>query len=453
MGLSRIFDISSRSLQAYQQALDVTAHNVANSSNPDFSRRRVVLTPNTPQFTAGLVWGTGVQLTDIQRLRDTFADNQIRSNNQKNADADKQAQLLGQIEQTFSEPSDLGLSNYITNFFNSWGQAATNPTSIPLRNNLLNSASQLSSKIKNIHDDLVSIQASSAKDFTAITSTLNTDLQNIQGLNQQIYEAKMMGSSSADLEDQRDKLLDDVSKMANVTITYDDGGSALVSVGGVLGADRNTSAEFTSTLQNGKLALVAKDSGLPASLKSGELNALAEVYSKKIPEYQAKIDNIVNSIMTNVNSLHTQGTDISNPPQQGLNFFESYDNGLLSVNYRILSDPSKIAISADGTAGNGDIANQIADLQNSKLVDNATFEDSYGALISQIANDKTSQENTQQATDMAIQQMQAARASTSGVSIDEEMTNMIKYQRSYDASAKLISTADQLLQTLLNMVQ
>lgn len=452
MSLSRIFDISRRSLATYQRALDSTAHNVANSANADFSRRRVVLTPDTPEVNAGIVWGTGVKLVDIQRLRDTFADNQIRANNQKNSDSEKQTQLLGQIERSFNEPTDQGLANSITGFFNSWSALAVNPSSIPLRNNLLNSANLMTTKIKNIHDNLASLQETIQKDFSSITSTMNTALKNIQELNRQIYESKVMGSSSADLEDQRDLLIDDLSKMANITVTYDSGGSANISVGGILAADRFNSTEFSTKIENGKLELIGKESGLGVSLKGGELNAIADIYNNKIPGYQGKLDTIVNAIMTSVNSLHQQGTDISTPAQGGLKFFDSYEEGQLNINYLITADPRRIAVSADGTAGNGDIAIQMGDLLNAKTVDGASFTESYTNLISVIANDYKAQENRKEASALAIEQMQQVKSSVSGVSIDEEMTNMIRYQRSYDASAKLISAADELLKALLNMV-
>lgn len=452
MSLSRIFDISRRSLATYQKALDATAHNVANASNAGFTRRRVVLSADTPEYNSGIVWGTGVKFVDVQRLRDSFADSQIRANSQKNSDSERQAQLLGQVEKAFNEPTDQGLSTSISEFLNSWGTLAVNPSSIPLRNNLLNSAGLMSAKIKNIHDDLVQIQETAVKDFSSLASTLNTDLKNIQELNKQIYESSVMGSSSADLEDKRDTLIDDISKIVNITITYDSGGSANISVGGILAADRFNYNEFTTKSENGKLEVVTKDGGLSVSLKGGELNALSEVYSKKIPEYQAKLDTIVNTLMTSVNDLHQTGKDLSSPSQSGLRFFDSYEKGQLTISSSITDDPRKIAASSDGTAGNGDIANKIADLLNAKKVDGATFEESYSNLISNIANDISAQQNKQDASELAIQQMEQVKSSTSGVSIDEEMTNMIRFQRSYDASAKLIKTADELLQTLLNMV-
>ena len=317
MSLSRIFDISRRSLATYQKALDVTAHNVANSSNSNFSKTRINLSADTPEINAGFVWGTGVKIDDIQRMRDTFADNQIRANYQKNSDSNRQAQLLGQVEKSFNEPTDQGLASSIAGFFDSWTQLAVNPSSIPLRNNLLNSADLMTSKLRNIHDDFEQIKETTVKDFSTITATLNSDLKDIQVLNQKIYESKVMGSSSSDLEDKRDVLIDDISKIANISVTYDSGGSATISVGGILAVDRSTATQFKAKVDDNNLELYSQNANLSVSLKSGELNALSEVYTKKIPSYQAKLDTIATSIMTSVNELHQKGTDISNPSQGG----------------------------------------------------------------------------------------------------------------------------------------
>lgn len=452
MSLSRIFDIGARSLAAYQKALDVTANNVANSSNPDFSKRRVILTNETPQVTAGMIWGTGVKVAEVQRMRDTFADAHIRSNNQQYYDSNTQAAIMDQVQTVFNEPSDSGLGSSITNFFNSWSNLAVNPSSTALRNSVVNSASQMSTQIKSIYDNLNQIKQSNITDFTDKVTTLNSDLANIKSLNQQIFEASTVGNSAADLEDKRDKLVDEVSTMANINISYDSGGSVSISIGGILAVDRTYYDQFSVSTANNKLQLVSNDGNISASLKSGELNAYAETYSKKIPDIQNKLDTIVNTLMTNVNSIHKTGTDLSDTPQSGLNFFDSYANGTLKINDAILNDPRKIAVSSDGTNSNGDIANKIADLASSKLVNGNTFNESYTNMISSLANDVSTQTNLSQASNLAITQMQQLKSSTSGVSIDEEYTNMIAYQRSYEASSKLIKVADETLQSLLAMI-
>jgi flagellar hook-associated protein 1 FlgK len=452
MALSRIFDIGARSLAAYQKALDVTSNNVANASNKDYSRRRVVLTNETPQVTAGMVWGTGVKIAEVQRMRNTFADNHIRSNNQQYYDTNKQSEILDQVQSVLNEPSDNGISSCITNFFNSWSNLAVNPSSIALRNSVISSASQLSTQVKSVYDNLNEIKETNIKDFTSLTSTLNKDLASIQDLNKQIFEASTVGNSAADLEDQRDKLIDEVSTIANVSISYDSGGSVAISVGGILAVDRFYHAEFSANSSDGKLQIVSKDGNLAATLKSGQLHAYAQTYEEKIPEIQDNIDKIMNSLMTSVNSVHTTGTDMSELAQSGLKFFDSYDNGTLKINENIVNDPRKIAASADGSDSNGDIANKIADLMNSKLLNGNTFNESYTGIVSKLANDVNTQSNLAESSNLAITQMQTLKTSESGVSIDEEYTNLIQYQRCYQASSKLIKVADEALQTLLAMV-
>src|SRR5690606_1722359 len=159
-----------------------------------------------------------------------------------------------------------------------------------------------------------------------------------------------------DLLDQRDALVDQLSKLVNITVVYDNTNSAVISIGGALAVDRMHSADFIAEENNGKLNLRVKDGSYPIVLTGGELNALSNVYSKKIPAYQEKLDSVINKLVEAVNAEHIQGYTISDPQETGLNFFEGYVNGELILNSEIVNDPNKIAISLDGTEGNGEIA-------------------------------------------------------------------------------------------------
>jgi len=452
MGISRVFDIARRSLSVYQKALDVTANNVANSSNTSYSRQEAVLQASTPQTFGGFVWGTGVTISEIVRARDTYVDTQVRTNYQKQGDSNLQSDILSQIEELLTEPSEDGLGNYITEFLDSWSELGVNPSSTTLRNNVLDTANQLSTKIQTLYDSLSEIKASTVSDFNNSIVTLNDDLEQIQVLNQQIYTASVSGASANDLMDQRDELLDEISSIANVTISYDDGGSALVSIGGILAADRTSSTEFTSSISNGELQLVTAEDGQKAVINSGELNALSTMYSDKIPEYLSDIDEVVTTLMNSVNELHSAGYSNTDPTQTGINFFSSYSSGTLTVNEEIVNNANMIAASADGTEGNGDIANDISGLVSEDLIDGQTISEKYSELVNNIASEKSSQEGLGEAYDLVVSQLEEQRSSVSGVSLDDEMTNMIIYQRSYDASAQLITTANEMLQTLIDMV-
>jgi flagellar hook-associated protein 1 FlgK len=122
------------------------------------------------------------------------------------------------------------------------------------------------------------------------------------------------------------------------------------------------------------------------------------------------------------------------------------------INDDILRDPRNIAISADGTGGNGALSIQLAELSSKKLIEGSTLLESYSALISEIGNEKSAASYSAESNKIVLDKLDEQKASYSGVSIDEEMTNIIKFQRSYDASAKLVKIADEMLQTIINMV-
>ena len=452
MSISSVFDISQKSLAAYQEALDVTSNNIANASNTDYSRQQVVLTPSQPQQLGNFIFGTGVELGSIQRASDALTNSQIRTNNQKYSDNNQRSTILNQVQQLFSEPSSTGLSSLSTAFFNSWQQLSVTPNSTALRNNVIQAAQNLSSQIQNINDGLNSVKSDLTSEANGQVTQLNADIKQVQNLNAQIFQAQNSGQQPNDLLDQRDKVLNDLSNIANVNISFDSGNSAQVSIGGVFVADRATYTQLQLSNTNGKISLTTTDGSATASLNGGTLFALTDMYDNTIPSYQSSLDGYVNNLMNSVNAQHSTGYTINNPPQTSVNFFSSYQSGTLTINPAIVQDPNKIAVSSDGTAGNGNIALNIANLINQKNANGTSLLDTYNQLISKIGNDTQSATNSAQSYQLVLKQLQTQKASISGVSTDEEMSNVIQYQKSYDASAKIMSIASQMLDTLIAMV-
>lgn len=452
MALTKIFDISSRSLSVYNKALEVTSHNIVNSANPDYSRQRVLFETENSGIIAGLSWGNGVKIADVLRVRDRLIDARIIGTNQKFADSNRQSQLINDIQRIFSEPSDLGISNLMNNFFNSFTELSASPNSVPLRTNVINAANNLSAKISSVNQSLKTLKNDIKLEFKQKVSTVNSILQQIKQLNQQQFSNANNGTSVNDILDKRDALVDQLSKLVNINVVYDETNSAVISVGGALAVDRMTASEFIAEEDNGQLNIKVKGGAYPSILTGGELNALSEVYSKKVPSYQTRIDGIISKLVEVVNSEHSKGFTNTMPQETGLNFFDGYENGELKVNPKIQRDPNYIAISKDGTEGNGDVALMIAQLSDEKLLNGNTLQDEYSSLINSLGNDGMLQLNYTQANQMVLDELENQKASQSGVSVDEEMTNVLKFQKSYEASAKLISIADEMLKTILNMV-
>lgn len=452
MALTKIFDISSRSLAVYRRALEVTSHNIVNSANPNYSRQRIMLATETSNLTAGLVWGNGVKIADVSRVRDRLVDAHIIGTNQKFSDNNRQSQLVSEVEKIFSEPSDLGISNLMTNFFSSFNELAVTPNSSPLRTNVLNAANNLSAKVTSINQSLNTLKGDIKQEFQQKVNSVNSILDQIHQINYEQFSNAYNGVPVNDLLDQRDALVDQLSNLVNINVVYDNTNSAVISIGGALAVDRMHSTEFVSEEVNGKINLKVKDGSYPIVLTGGELNALSQIYSKKIPAYQEKLDEVINKLVEAVNGEHISGYTISDPQETGLNFFEGYENGELIINSELIDDPNKIAISLDGTEGNGEIALRIAQLTDAKLINGNTLLESYSSMINGLGNDGMLQNNYTQANQMVLDELGQLRASQSGVSVDEEMTNVLKFQRTYEASAKLITIADEILQTILNMV-
>lgn len=450
--LSRIFNISTRSLDVYRKALDVTANNIANAGNENYTRQVANISTAFPDKMAGFIWGAGVNMDSIQRVRNNFIDSQLRESTQDSSFFDKQSILLGRVEQTFTEPTKSGLSEMITSFFNSWGELAVAPNSYALRENVIAKAESVSSRVEMINRNLETTKREVFDEFKNKIGTLNGLLSKINELNVKIAQQVESGFQPNDLLDSRDAMVDEVTTIVDAQVYLDSNGSANISIGGVLAVDLAQSVEFKITASNGKLNLTTLQNSDLQQIKGGELGALSDVYSNKIPNYLEQVDKIVNALVNSVNEKHSTAYTIGDPPVTGIDFFSKYKNGVLQVNNEILDDPNKIAVSADGTSGNGDFALQIADINNQPLLNGNTIVESYSSLISKVGNDKASSDNLSASAELVLQQLKQQRASYSGVSLDEEMANVIKFQRSYEASAKLISVADEMLQTLINMV-
>jgi len=452
MALSRLFDISSRSMATYQRSIDVSSNNIANAGNADYRRQRAILsTENTQQY-AGITWGSGIKMDDIERVRNSLTESQIISNNQRHSFHERNSVLLGQIEEIYSEPSELGLSNLMGEFFSSWSELSANPTSSALRGNVVYSAQNLASKIEDVNDGYQIVKSSIYYEFQDNVREVNNLLSNIRSVNQQISESKGMGQNANDLMDKRDLLVDDLSKLTNITINYESDETVNISIGGIFAVDKGSYTEFEVSNSEGELSMVSKNGGREAAITSGKMGALIDTFTKKIPNYQKQLDDIINQLVTSVNELHQTGQTLDNPPQPGLKFFSGYENGKLKINDEIINDFNKIAVSDDGTSGNGNIAIKIFELSDAKILNGNRLIDSYSSLISNVGSDKQNADSMEEGGAMVLQQLNNQKDSYSAVSVDEEMLNVIKYQKAYEASAKLISMADDMLETLLQMV-
>jgi flagellar hook-associated protein 1 FlgK len=411
-------------LQAEQESIDTTGQNIANANTPGYSRQTVNLSESPALTFAGrgatMQVGTGVDATSITRIRDQFLDTQYRSQNSATSNASTEASSLGQVQAALAEPSSYALSGQLSTFWAAWSNLANTPQSMAARQTVVDDGSSVAQTLNTLDQQLASLQSQASQQYATLTGPggqVATDAAQIAALNGQISQAQATGQTPNDLLDQRDQLLDNLSSLANVSVTTAAGGQVQVSFG-----------DAAVPLVNGTTV------NWPQSMTSaagGQLGALLNLSGPtgQIATYRSALDNVANQLATSVNSLST-----ATP------FF----SGTTAATIAVAVTPANVETTATTNPGANDVALAIAGLSGGPA------DQAYGAFVATIGSDVQSAQSTQQTQQSLLSAVENQRQSVSGVSLDEEMTNLISEQRGYQASARMMTTVDQMLDTLIN---
>jgi flagellar hook-associated protein 1 len=444
VGLSTFMGLetSLRGLLAQQQALNTTSHNIANASTPGYSRQTAVLEAS-PAYTVPGVGtgptgpgqiGTGVDVASYQRIRDAFLDVQYRAQSMLQGQAQANQDGLQQVQLAFNEPTDSGLSSLLSNYWSAWQNLSNNPEDMGTRQSLAQSASSLADGFTSLSNQLTTLQSQMGQNVTDTLTQVNNFGSQIAQLNLTISKLEVAGDTPNDLLDQRDLLLDKLSALGNVSTTAGANGSIDVSFGGAALVTSSTAATLAESNLTG--------------LTSGKLQGLITLRDTTIPGYQSQLNTIASTLISATNAQSGLGFDLNGNP--GGAFFTGTDATNIAVNPALISNPGLIAASATGAVGDAGNAIAIADMQRSPLIGSSTIDTAYTQLVTQVGAD-VQQTNNQVATTTAlVNALDNQRQSVSGVNLDEEMTNMITFQRGYQASARAMNAMDEMLDQLIN---
>ncbi|CAG0942654.1 Flagellar hook-associated protein 1 [Candidatus Brocadiaceae bacterium] len=445
-------EISRRSLFAYQQALNVTSHNISNAENPNYARQKVVFKAGLSEGSGTNYSGSGADIGSIQRIKDQIVESNIRQYTSRFNFSDKKSTVLQSIESIVNEPSDVGLGNLINNFFNSWDELAVNPTSYPARTNVVQSADKLSNKLKNLTDGLNDIKRETRVEAKSLVDEINGYVVKINELNKQIYDSTVRNTPTNDLIDERDAIVIELSKITNVSVTTGENNVAGITIGGVFATDANYYQTFELKEDAGSLYISTANGTERMAVNGGKAAALLDGYNQTVPKYLQELNNIGFEIFSQVNHLHEQGYTLHSTPATNIKFFSSYSDGLLTINNDIIEDAKFIAASSDGNGLNNSIAGQIGAIKNLKTLGGFSISESYANMVSALGNEISITNQSSDAYGVSLANLEGQKQSISGVSLDEEMVNLLSFQRAYDASARLIKIADEMLQTVLQLV-
>jgi len=454
-GLVGILDIGKRALMTYRLAMNITGHNVANANTPGFSRQRPILTTTLPiDFRPGQL-GTGVKVDQIERMRDQFLDIQVRGETSSVGQWEERQKFLGEVETIFNEPSDSSLNNALSDFWNSWQDLANDPENMATRVSVREKAQLLSNTFHRVRSKLRRVQEDINQSIAGKVEDINSLAGRIAKLNGKIVRIEISGENANDLRDQRDLLIDQLSKLADISTVELDDGSVTISIAGNSLVERVNTVDLGTSVRSSTYGAVLDVSygqgGQVLTFTDGELKGLMDLRDEVVPQYIGDLDSLASTLITRVNALHSAGYGLDGTTT-GLDFFSGSDASDIGIDQNIQGDVSLIAASTDGSPGNGGNALAISELANQLTMNgnSASFGDFYQAMMGNLGI--LSQEASQNYTNTTLLQTQLEnhRQSVAGVSLDEEMTNMINYQHSFEAAARIINTVDEMMNTIIN---
>jgi len=450
-GLTTALSIATQSLMVQQEALQVATNNIANANTPGYSREVLDLQENPPVQQSSLWFGTGVSANKVESIRDQMLELRIYDETQQQGNAQAQSTALQQVEGLFSNPTQ-GIGADLTAFFNSINQLSTDPTSIPVRQSILTAANNLANDFHSTVTQVDAIQHNQDLSVTQSVSQINQLTTQIAALNGQIAPLQQLGQEAGGLEDQRNELIGQLSQLTNVQVTQSDQGETLSTGNGTpLVVGTQSFALTTATGAGGMQHIFAQGTDITGTLTGGQLGGVLAVRDQSIPDVLSDLDGLAGGLAANFNAAQKKGFDLGG--NQGQDFFAPAAPGAgAAAAFQVLAtDPNAIAASSDGSPGsNGNLANLLA-VANQKLPSGATPIDDYSNLVFNVGNWSSQAQAQATATQASLQQLNNQRASVSGVSIDEETTNLLRYQNAYQAAARVISTIDTLTQDLFNI--
>lgn len=559
MSLFSVLNVGTRGLMASQLAMNVAGQNISNADVKGYSRKRLNLAPDYRYDTGNGQIGMGVEVINIERMRNGFIDNQIRLQNQEVGYFTEINQSLNAIENVFTEPGDTGIQTFIDQFFDSWQNLSNNPADISARTMVKTNAEILNDVFHNLAGELTDLRQTRNTEIETRVTKVNEIVKEVYNLNLEIGAVEIGNQNANDSRDRRDKILKDLSLLIDINTTENDLGQLTVTTNGnILVSPVNyqtlvttsTSFQMPDGTSMTNVGIKFSESRKTYTPQGGEIKGLIEVRDSIVPEYQKRLDELALAIVRDVNSLHVAGynldgysgsnffnpnttgaSDISlaaainssvhniaaasggeikpavantltagfhnfgDPPlqlyrdpvavpvtpatnimrgsvivntpsitlQEGVDYHIDYVSGtvqMLHNGYDAQNLTVNFQYRTGGFAGPGDNSNSIAiaalrsDLTMSPDVvgnNTATYTEFYSSVIGFLGLSKNEANSSLETRTFLVDQYESQQDSISGVSLDEEMADLIKFQHTYQAAARLISITNDMLDTLINM--
>lgn len=457
--LTQLLYTARDSLAAQSYGLNVTGQNITNVNTPGYVRREAMLETRA----LGTATTGSVNVDGLRRATDVYIERRELTARGSAAAASEHDKQLSGVEALFNDLSVTGLGASLDGLFSSFSALATNPADPTSRAAVLGAADAFASRANSMGDALEDAKNELLKQAQETVAQINERAASISQLNRRIQAAEAQGEDAADLKDQRNNLLLDLSTMIDVRTIPDDKGSLIVQAAGsalVEGVDfRPLSVDLNA---DGTLKLLSSRDGNQGTevtqfLTGGKLAGIKEARDVDIFDVGNKLDQLVFDVAGAINAQHAAG--FGQDGATGRNLFDvstsvSGAARAIRLGADVAGNPAAVAAasSAASVPGGSDNAVALADIWKTPLSGGRTASESYGDIVGGIGQRKSAIAQAVETQEAIKAQITAMRESISGVSLDEEMVSLTKFQRAYEAAGRVLSTVDELLQDLINRV-
>lgn len=470
-GLFNSLSIGSQSLLANRQGIDTAAHNIANAQTEGYSRQRIEMSQHNPIDQNGIMIGNGVYVGSIKRSYDGFIEKQLRSIKSSYGESQSRFDAISELEAIYSPELSSTVSEEMDAFFGSLQTLANFPEELTARTSVREHGGNLASAFNRIDTEIRRVRGNLNEKLSGQSSDINNILKNLASLNVKISGMEAGSVSPAnDLQDQRDNLVRKLSDFVNIHVYQDRYGMTTIRGPGdtlLLEADRAARLHLeTDSQKDGMFRIYVMDSEnthkqeVTDSIKGGSMGGVLEIRDKIANTLLDRNNKMAQTFVDTFNGVHKQGFGLRVFAQnQGRDFFEPPADSRFAARDMKLSDfilNSTDAISAASvsmTAGDNIILNKLANLKFQKVFndEDATFTEFYSNYVGNLGIEATRAHHVLESDKILEAEWSNRRESIAGVSLDEEATDLIRWQTAFTASSKVITTVDEMLETVLGL--
>ena len=454
------FNIGVRALTASQKALEVISHNIANINTDGYKKQDVVLKTTQPEgipqinrsISAGQL-GSGVFVSEIKRMYDQYIERELNNELQNNGKWEAGIKSFEQIETILDETSDNGLRKMMDDYWNSLEDLGASPENYSVRKSLVENTKSLCSLFRSKYEKLQKLRQDINTEIELKIKDINNLASQIKDLNKLIKEISISQDNPNDLMDQRDSLINQLNKIINIDVKETSFNQVDIFIGGtaIVRENNNFMVDASLNAETGFYDIKWSDTNRPVEVKNGELYSLLNFRDVYIPDIMNKLDNLANFFIIQTNNIHKAGFGLDGT-STGYDYFVGSSAADININPDIDSDITLIAASKNPNQP-GDNSNiiDILNLRNQKILDSNTTkpDDYYNNMIVKIGVEAQQCERERQNSQLLLDKINERKESVSGVSLDEELVNMVKYQHAYNAAAKIINVMDSLFETII----